>query len=74
MGDVTDAWFRRGLLRHAGAMHPGMVADAVAHAVTLPAGYQDESVAVVPTAPVGPLPTTITELGEQMLQALAPDE
>jgi len=74
LGEVTEAWFRRGLLRHAGTMRPAMVADAVAHAVTLPAGYQYESVAVIPTAPVGPLPTTLDELGEQMLQALAPEE
>lgn len=68
MAEVTDAWFRRGLLRHAGAMQPGMVADAVAHAVTLPAGYQYESFAVVPTAPVGPLPATFAELGEAMMR------
>ena len=69
MGEVMDVWFRRGLLRHAGAMNPHMVADAVLHAVTLPAGYQYESVAVVPTAPVGPLPTTFAEYGEQMMRA-----
>lgn len=69
MGEVMDVWFRRGLLRHAGAMTPHMVADAVVHAVTLPAGYQYESVAVVPTAPVGPLPTTFPEYGEQMMRA-----
>ena len=73
MGDVTDLWFRRGLLRHAGAMDPGMVADAVAHAVTLPAGYQYESFAVIPTAPVGPLPTTFAELGEQMMRHHLPE-
>lgn len=73
LADASELWFRRGLLRHAGAMDPGMVADAVAHAVTLPAGYQYESFAVVPTAPVGPLPTTFAEYGEQMLGAHLPD-
>ena len=73
MADVMDVWFRRGLIRHAGAMDPGMVADAVVHAVTLPPGYQYESVAVVPTAPVGPLPTTFTEFAEQMMEAHAAD-
>jgi len=68
MAEVTDVWFRRGLLRHAGVMEPGMVADAVAHAVTLPAGYQYESFAVIPTAPVGPLPDTFAELGEQIMR------
>jgi hypothetical protein len=54
-------------------MTPAMVADAVAHAVTLPAGYQYESFAVVPTAPVGELPTTFEEFGEQMLGSLLPE-
>jgi NAD(P)-dependent dehydrogenase (short-subunit alcohol dehydrogenase family) len=64
--DVSEYWFRRGLLRHAGAMTPDMVADAVAAAVTLPPGYQYETVAVIPTAPVGALPTTFQEFGEAM--------
>jgi NAD(P)-dependent dehydrogenase (short-subunit alcohol dehydrogenase family) len=66
---VSEYWFRRGLLRHAGAMTPDMVADAVAATVTLPAGYQYETVAVIPTAPVGALPTTFEEFGEAMMQA-----
>lgn len=74
MGDVMDVWFRRGLLRHTGTMTPGMVADAVAHAVTLPAGYQYESFSVIPTAPAGPLPTTFAEYGEQMMQMHLPEE
>ncbi|MBM3658636.1 MAG: SDR family NAD(P)-dependent oxidoreductase [Actinobacteria bacterium] len=73
MGDAMDVWFRRGLIRHSGAMEPGMVADAVVHAVTLPPGYQYESFAVVPTAPVGPLPTTFAEFAEQMVQVHRPD-
>ena len=64
--DVSEYWFRRGLLRHTGAMTPDMVADAVAAAVTLPPGYQYETVAVIPTAPVGALPTTFQEFGEAM--------
>jgi NAD(P)-dependent dehydrogenase (short-subunit alcohol dehydrogenase family) len=66
---VSEYWFRRGLLRHAGAMTPEMVADAVAATVTLPAGYQYETVAVIPTAPAGVLPTTFEEFGEAMMQA-----
>jgi hypothetical protein len=73
IADVMEVWFRRGLLRHVGTMTPAMVADAVAHAVTLPAGYQYESFAVVPTAPVGELPTTFEEFGEQMLGSLLPE-
>jgi NAD(P)-dependent dehydrogenase (short-subunit alcohol dehydrogenase family) len=73
IADVMDVWFRRGLLRHVGTMTPDMVADAVAHAVTLPAGYQYESFAVVPTAPVGDLPTTFGEFGDQMLRSLLPE-
>jgi len=69
VGEVMDAWFRRGLLRHPGAMSPDMVADAVVHAVSLPRGYQYDTVAIVPTAPVGPLPTTFAEYGEQMMRA-----
>jgi len=72
MGDVTEYWFRRGLLRHAGLMTPDMVADAVAAAVTLPAGYQYESFAVIPTAPVGELPRTFDEFGAAMIEAHMP--
>jgi len=68
LGPATEHWFRRGLIRHAGLMTPDMVADAVAHAVTLPTGYQYESFAVVPTAPVGDLPVTFPEFGEAMLR------
>jgi len=43
-------------------MTPDMVADAVAHMVTLPAGCQFELVQMVPTAPRGPVPKTMEEL------------
>lgn len=66
MGPYQDLWFRRGLLRHNGLMNPDMVADAVVHTVSLPEGMQYETVAVIPTAPVGPLPTNIDEFYEGM--------
>lgn len=69
MAEVMDTWFRRGLVRHTGTMTPDMVAGAVLHAVTLPAGFQYESVAVVPTASPGDLPETFARYGEQMLEA-----
>jgi NAD(P)-dependent dehydrogenase (short-subunit alcohol dehydrogenase family) len=69
MTDASEYWFRRGLLRHAGLMTPAMVADAVAAAVTLPAEYQYESFAVIPTAPVGDLPKTFDEFGAAMIEA-----
>ena len=69
MTDASEYWFRRGLLRHAGLMTPGMVADAVAAAVTLPPEYQYESFAVIPTAPVGDLPRTFEEFGAAMIEA-----
>jgi NADP-dependent 3-hydroxy acid dehydrogenase YdfG len=71
MATVSDHWFRRGLLRHGGVMTPDMVADAVAAAVTLPAGYQYESLAVVPTAPIGELPRTMQEYGAAVVQSVA---
>jgi NADP-dependent 3-hydroxy acid dehydrogenase YdfG len=73
MGDATEHWFRRGLLRHAGLMTPAMVADAVAAAVTLPAEYQYESFAVIPTAPVGDLPRTFEEFGAAMIELYMPE-
>jgi len=56
-----ELWFRRGLLRHSGLMNPGNVADAMVAMVSLPATYQYEVVSVMPTAPVGDIPTTIEE-------------
>jgi NAD(P)-dependent dehydrogenase (short-subunit alcohol dehydrogenase family) len=73
MATMTDQWFRRGLLRHSGFMTPDMVADAVAAAVTLPAAYQYETLAVIPTAPPGDLPTTVEEYGTSMMRALMPE-
>jgi hypothetical protein len=46
-----------------------MVADAIAAAVTLPATYQYEVLAVMPTAPVGALPQTFEEWGAAMASA-----
>ena len=73
MAGMSEYWFRRGLIRHAGLMSPEMVADAVAAAVTLPAGYQYETLAVIPTAPSGDLPTTYDEFVEGMIKGLTPD-
>jgi NAD(P)-dependent dehydrogenase (short-subunit alcohol dehydrogenase family) len=61
MGSANEMWYRRGLLRHSGLMLPDMVADAVVSAVTLPMGQQYETMAVVPTAPIGALPVTYEE-------------
>src|SRR5438128_851027 len=72
MDAASEFWFRRGLLRHAGLMTPDMVADAVAAAVTLPAGYQYETLAVIPTAPVADLPKTFEEYGAAMMHAHMP--
>jgi NAD(P)-dependent dehydrogenase (short-subunit alcohol dehydrogenase family) len=72
LGTASEFWFRRGLLRHTGLMTPDMVADAVVAAVTLPVGYQYESVAVIPTAPVGDAPRTYEEFGAAMMQAHMP--
>jgi NAD(P)-dependent dehydrogenase (short-subunit alcohol dehydrogenase family) len=71
---ASEHWFRRGLQRHSGLMTPEMVADAVAAAVTLPRGYQYETLAVIPTAPVGDLPTTFAEFGAAMLAAHQPPD
>ncbi len=68
MATASEFWFRRGLLRHAGLMNPQMVADAITAAVTLPLGYQYETLAVIPTAPIGDLPTTFQEFAEAMMQ------
>jgi hypothetical protein len=54
-------------------MTPAMVADAVAAAVTLPAEYQYESFAVIPTAPVGDLPRTFEEFGAAMIELHMPE-
>jgi len=69
MGPASELWFRRGLLRHTALMNPGMVADAMVTAVTLPMSYQYEVVAVMSTAPVGDLPQTFEEWGAGMASA-----
>lgn len=74
MGPASEHWFRRGLLRHAGLMTPDMVADSVAAAVTLPSGYQYETIAVMPMAPIGDLPHTFEEFGAVMMHAHMPVE
>jgi NADP-dependent 3-hydroxy acid dehydrogenase YdfG len=56
-----ELWFRRGLLRHSGLMNPDNVADAMVAMVSLPPTYQYEVVSVMPTAPIGDVPTTIEE-------------
>ena len=63
-----DLWFRRGLLRHQGLMAPGNVADAMISMVQLPPSHQYEIVSLVPTAPVGEIPTTMEEWQEGMLR------
>jgi NADP-dependent 3-hydroxy acid dehydrogenase YdfG len=65
-------WFRRGLLRHAGLMVPEMVAETVATVVTLPMAYQYDTLSVVPTAPIGPLPTTYEEFVADIMRRMAP--
>jgi NADP-dependent 3-hydroxy acid dehydrogenase YdfG len=64
----NDLWFRRGLLRHHGLMTPANVADAMVAMVSLPPGYQYEVVSVMPTAPVGDVPTTLQEWQEGFLK------
>ena len=64
----NDLWFRRGLLRHHGLMTPANVADAMVAMVTLPPSYQYEVVSVMPTAPVGDVPTTLQEWQEGFLK------
>jgi NAD(P)-dependent dehydrogenase (short-subunit alcohol dehydrogenase family) len=61
-----DLWFRRGLLRHQGLMTPENVADAMITMVGLPPTHQYEILSLVPTAPVGELPTTMAEWQEGM--------
>ena len=60
---MNEYWFRRGLLRHTGFMTPDMVADAIFTAVTLPATHQYEIMSVIPTAPIGDVPTTYRGVG-----------
>jgi NADP-dependent 3-hydroxy acid dehydrogenase YdfG len=66
-GAMNEFWFRRGLLRHTGFMTPDMVADAIVTAVTLPATHQYEIMSVIPTAPVGDVPTTYEQWGTALM-------
>src|SRR5579862_5182895 len=66
-----ELWFRRGLLRHSGLMNPDNVADAMVAMVSLPPTYQYEIVSVMPTAPVGDLPTTIEEWQMSIVRLLS---
>jgi hypothetical protein len=63
-------WFRRGLLRHAGAMAPENVADAMVAMVSLPATHQYEVVSLMPTAPVGDMPVTLDEWRQGFVHVL----
>jgi NADP-dependent 3-hydroxy acid dehydrogenase YdfG len=67
-----ELWFRRGLLRHSGLMNPDNVADAMVAMVSLPATYQYEVVSVMPTAPVGDVPTTVEEWQTAIMRLLSP--
>jgi NAD(P)-dependent dehydrogenase (short-subunit alcohol dehydrogenase family) len=71
-GPASELWFRRGLLRHTGLMTPEMVADGIVAAVTLPPGCQFETLAMIPTAPVGALPVDFAEWGETMARTYMP--
>jgi NAD(P)-dependent dehydrogenase (short-subunit alcohol dehydrogenase family) len=62
-----DLWFRRGLLRHHGLMTPENVADAMVAILSLPPGHQYEVMSVMPTAPVGDVPSTLQEWQEGFL-------
>lgn len=74
IGPATEHWFRRGLLRHGGLMAPEDVAEAVVAAVTLPSGYQYETLSVVPTAPAGELPATFDDFGAAVVARLTADQ
>ncbi len=67
-----DLWFRRGLLRHHGLMTPDNVADAMLAIVNLPVGHQYEVMSVMPTAPVGDVPTTLEQWQEGLLKLFSP--
>ena len=64
---MNEFWFRRGLLRHTGFMTPDMVADAIFTAVSLPATHQYEIMSVIPTAPIGDVPTSYEEWGAALM-------
>jgi NADP-dependent 3-hydroxy acid dehydrogenase YdfG len=70
-GMPSELWFRRGLLRHQGTMTPENVADAMIAMVSLPPSFQYELLSVVPTAPIGDLPTTMEEWQQGFIQLLS---
>jgi NADP-dependent 3-hydroxy acid dehydrogenase YdfG len=70
--DANQQWFRMNLLRHTGLMKPDDVAEAVVALVTLPRGHQYSFLEVMPTAPIGALPTTFEEWGLGVVERLAP--
>jgi NAD(P)-dependent dehydrogenase (short-subunit alcohol dehydrogenase family) len=67
-GMPTDLWFRRGLLRHGGAMTPDNVADAMVAMVSMPPTFQYDVLSVSPTAPVGEMPASLEEWQAGMFQ------
>jgi NAD(P)-dependent dehydrogenase (short-subunit alcohol dehydrogenase family) len=70
---ASELWFRSGLLPHNGLMTPDMVADTIVHAITLPREYQFDTLAAIPMAPIGEVPTTFAEWGEAMMRLYSPD-
>jgi NADP-dependent 3-hydroxy acid dehydrogenase YdfG len=70
--DANRQWFRMNLLRHTGLMEPDDVADAVVTLVTLRRGHQYSFMELMPTAPIGPLPTTFEDWGLGVAEKLAP--
>jgi NADP-dependent 3-hydroxy acid dehydrogenase YdfG len=68
MLSANEAFFRHGRLRHGGLMTPDNVADAIVHAIELPAEYQYEIVSVAPSAPEGELPSTYDEWQADMVR------
>jgi NADP-dependent 3-hydroxy acid dehydrogenase YdfG len=69
-GMPNELWFRRGLLRHNGTMTPDNVADAMVAMVSLPPAHQYDVLSVMPTAPVGKMPSTIEEWQGGFVNAL----
>jgi NAD(P)-dependent dehydrogenase (short-subunit alcohol dehydrogenase family) len=72
MLDSSRLWFRHALVRHTGLMTPGMVADAVAAAVTVPPSVQYETLVLAPAAPVEELPTDFDEFIADMFRRHLP--
>jgi NAD(P)-dependent dehydrogenase (short-subunit alcohol dehydrogenase family) len=61
LGQSSELWFRRGLLRHTATMSPDAVAEGITSMVTLPAGCQYELLQMVPVPPRAPLPVTFEQ-------------